>query len=112
MTFNQGLGTAASSAESQLKEFATNLVKQKKFENLDQEIFDMLVSDVYDRLEERVNAVMLANIPGNKVEEFEQILSSGNKEAIADYTVKNIPHLQKILTESLLEFQKTYLGIQ
>lgn len=112
MTQNQQAEQNTRTAEKNLRDFALDLVKQKKFENLDQETFDMLVDDVYDRLEERVNAVMMANIPASKMEEFEALLSSGDRDALSDFTLNNIPDLQKILAESLVEFQKTYLGIK
>jgi DNA-directed RNA polymerase subunit F len=98
-------------AEEKLKGFALYLVKQKKFEGLDQATFDMLVDDVYDRLEERVNAVILVNIPPEKVEELDNLLALGNKEELSDFTSKNVPDLEKVITEALVAFEKTYLGV-
>ncbi len=98
-------------AEEKLREFATNLVKQKNFQGLDGETFNNLVDDVYDRLEERVNAVIMANLPPEKLEDLDKLMESGSKEELSDFCEKNVPNLQNVITEALVEFQKTYMGV-
>jgi len=97
-------------AEEHLREFAAALVKEKDFKDLDQETMEMLVSDVYDRLEERVNAAILASLPPEKVEDLEKLLDTASKEELSDFCERNIPNLQEVITEALISFKQTYLG--
>ena len=99
-------------AEEKLRGFADYLVKQKNFQGLDQATYDMLVEDVYDRLEERVNAVILVNIPPEKVEELDKVLHSGTKDQLENFCRENVPNSQDLITEALVEFEKTYLGVK
>lgn len=98
-------------AGEKLKEFAQHLVKEKDFQGLDQATSEMLVEDVYDRLEERVNAVILASLPAEKLQEFDALLNSGNREQVSDFCEKNIPNLQEVIAQALVAFEKTYLGV-
>lgn len=97
--------------EKKLRDFAADLIKEKKLVIEDEEIRQGLVDDLYDRLEERVNAVILSSIPPEKLEDFDKLLDTGSPEQISDFCFTNIPDLQNILTNALGSFRLTYLGL-
>lgn len=111
MTQKTNLKTSV--AEEKLKEFAKQLVKEKNFQGIDDpEIFKQLEEDLYERLEERVNAEILAALPPEKLEEFDRLLDVGSREEVSDFCEANVPNLQEVMTNALGAFRARYLGLE
>lgn len=110
MTQKTNLKTSV--AEEKLKDFARQLVKEKNFQGIeDPEIVRQLEEDLYERLEERVNAEILAALPAEKLEEFDRLLDTGSREEVSDFCEANIPNLQEVMTNALGAFRLRYLGL-
>lgn len=99
------------SNEKMLDEFVSRLVTEKGLESLDGEVLTQLKADLKDRLEERVNAVVLEKLPPGCLEEFEHILDNGDEKEIQLFCQKNIFDLDQAIAVELLNFRQTYLNI-
>ena len=72
-------------AEQKLREFAFKLLEEKKLDIGDEELKAQLAEDLYERLEERVNAEILAALPPEKLEDFDKLLAEGSSEQLSDF---------------------------
>lgn len=90
--------------------FVDKLIEEKKIQDLDSEVLLQIKSDLMDRMEERINATILENIPSEKIEEFSDLLDGSSAEDIQLYCRRNIPNLDEVIAQALLEFRNTYLS--
>ena len=93
-----------------LEDFVGKLVEEKGLGHLDPEVLTQLKKDLLGRLEDRVNAIVLAKMPPEKLEEFEKLVDAGNEEKIQVFCSENIPNLDQSIAAELLAFRQTYLG--
>lgn len=93
-----------------MNEFVERLIMEKDFENIDSEVREQIRQDLLERVEERINATILENMPTEKLEEFNALLNSANSDEIQSYCQKNISKLDEIIAESLVQFRDTYLN--
>ncbi len=93
-----------------LSEFVDRLIEEKRFSVTDTDVLRQIRSDLTERVEDRVNATILENIPTEKLEEFSTFLDRANAEQIQEYCRKNIPNLDELIAEALVGFRDTYLN--
>ena len=91
-------------------QFIDELVEAKGLKEFTPEILEQMKKDLADRLETRVNAVILEKMPPEKLGEFEGLLDTAEDEEMQEYCKQNIPDLEQAIAVALLEFKKTYLG--
>jgi len=95
-----------------LEMFVNRLLEEKKLpENLEKEVINQIKVDLLSRVEDRVNAVIINNLSGDKLEEFNKILD----ENISDKEMQNflsttIPNLDELIATELVVFKQTYLS--
>lgn len=94
-----------------MKDFVNKLVEEKKLENVSPEVLEQVKLDLEERLDERINVMILDRMPSYKIEEFEKILDSKSEEEIQQFCQENIPGLEELVASELLDFRKTYLGL-
>lgn len=90
--------------------FVDDLVKSRNLDSLDPEVAAQLKTDLLDRVEDRINAVILANIPPEKLEHFEKLLDQSSSEEVQSFCRRNIYGLPEIIAKELAEFRETYLS--
>lgn len=94
-----------------IKTFVERLVAEKKFENTDAEILEQITSDLTDRVEDRINAIILEHLPPEQLEAFEALLDQeSTDEEIQEFCRAHIPDLENVLAAELLTFRSTYLN--
>lgn len=93
-----------------MNQFVDELITKKGLTNLDKEVIEQIKSDLLERLENRLNASILAAMPVEKLEEFEKILDSKNDLEIQDFIKLNVKDLEQVLAVEILNFQKLYLS--
>lgn len=96
-----------------LEEFVTSLIQEKNFpQDLNQEVKDQIKKDLMTRLNDFLNAKLIASLPEKDIPEFEKILDEKpDLEKIQKFFSEKIPNFSSFLTQIFLEFRKTYLGI-
>jgi hypothetical protein len=66
--------------------------------------------DLLERINDRINAAVLENIPVEKIEYFEKLLDKGEEKEIQSFCQRNIFNLEEIIAKELVAFKKSYLG--
>lgn len=94
-----------------LESFVDRLIEEKNYENLDAEVLSQMKEDLFERVEDRINAAIVNNLPENKYDEFERLLDEADDQELQKFCQDNIPNLAEIIAEELLAFRKTYLNI-
>ena len=91
--------------------FVGQLVEDKGLGYLEPEVLEQVKQDLAERVEERVNAVVLEKMPPDKLEFFEKLLERSNQDEIQSFCARNIPDIDKAIAAELVEFRKTYLNL-
>ena len=103
--------TTSALSDPNIKVFVENLVAEKNFTDVEEEVMAQITKDLTDRVEEIINAAILAAIPAEKLEDFDKLLHTGTRQEIAAFCETNVPNLQGVVTEELRAFRETYLGV-
>ena len=93
-----------------LEQFADRLLEEKKMVGLDPVILKQAKEDILAKAEEHIKATIFSNIPGAKLEEFNTLMDANDETALKNFIQKEIPNLEQVIAQSLLEFRHTYLG--
>lgn len=91
-------------------QFIDQLIEEKALKNISLEVMLQIKEDLADRIEDRINAVILANMPPSHLEEFDKILDSNDVEKIQLFCQSNVPELDNIIANELMNFRNTYLN--
>lgn len=103
--------TKSISGALDLKMFVDRLVEEKQFpEDLEKEVVEEIKSDLLGKVEDRVNALIISNLPENKLEEFNKLLDNVSDEDMQKFCVSNIPNLSQLIASELIVFKQTYLS--
>lgn len=94
-----------------LMEYVDKLVAEKDLSNLDKEVLNQMKKDLYERLEDRVNAVILEKMPPEKLEEWNQMLDNSSDEEMQQFCLDNVPDMEQAIANELLSFRNTYLNL-
>lgn len=99
------------SVDEMINKFIDQLVLDSGMnKDLEENVFDQLKKDLRERLENRVNAVMLSHIPEYKLEEFEKLLDADNEKATQAFCLENIPNLTELIAAEFLDFKSRYIA--
>lgn len=93
-----------------LNEFIDRLIEEKGLQDLELDVLDELKADLTSRLEDQLNATIIANLPPNKLEEFENIITGGSDEENQVFIKTHVPDLEAILAKQMVDFRLTYIG--
>jgi ATP phosphoribosyltransferase len=104
--------TTNASDNLDLAMFVDRLIEEKKFpESLEKEVIDQIKSDLLTRVEARMNAVLISNMPPDKLEEFNKLLdNNATDEEVQKFCGDSIPDLQQIMASELMVFKQKYLS--
>ena len=94
-----------------LNEFVTRLLQEKGIlEGQDPEVQKQLRLDLYERVEDRLNAAILRELPEDELKTFEKKLEAGNDKELQEYLREKIPDLDQVLAAELVNFRAIYLN--
>ena len=94
-----------------LQGFIDKLVSQKKeFEGLEPGVIKQIKSELLQRAEDRIQAVILGNMPEDQMAEFGTISEKGTDEEVQAFVESRIPDLKELIASELIVFQQTYLA--
>jgi hypothetical protein len=93
-----------------LGSFVDDLIEEKGFSGMDSSAKDIMRADLLERLEDRINAVILASLPGEKIEDFEKVLDNGDDRAVQEFCRTAIPDLNEKIAAELLRFRSLYIS--
>lgn len=95
-----------------LEIFVDKLIEEKGLRLIDPETIKQVRADLYERLEEHINANLLAKLPEEKLADFEKLLDAKAGPAETQKFLRdNIVDVEAAVAFALLNFRKTYLQI-
>lgn len=93
-----------------IEEFVDRLIKDKGFDEQDPDVLAQIKSDLMDRVENRINAMIVSNVNPESLPDFEKILNEDSPEKVQEFTKKHIPDIDEKVAAELLTFKNIYLG--
>ncbi len=94
-----------------LDKFVDELLAAQGIEGVDAEIREQLIEDLTTRLNDRLEAAMVAELSEDKLPELEQLLDHKNNEMdLQKFFADNIPDLPALLARELAAFRQDYLS--
>ena len=93
-----------------LEEFVSKLIEDKGFNEQDPEVIAQMKTDLLDRVENRINAMIVSKLNPEKLPDFEKILEIGYENEIQEFVKKEIPDIDEKVATELLAFKNIYLG--
>jgi len=96
-----------------IETYVDNLMQEsKRFTAVDDvDVLNKVKENLTDTVEDHINAMILAEMPPQKLVEFEKIVDSDNEAKMTAFISANIPNLDVKLTQLLIDFKKSYLGL-
>lgn len=92
-----------------IQDFVKELIKSKNLEDLDADVVEQMEADLTKRVEDRINAMIMQNMPPESLEEFNSVLDS-EEEEIIKYIKEKIPTIEEKTAAVLVEFRNIYLN--
>ncbi len=92
-----------------IQDFVKELIKSKNLEDLDADVVEQMEADLTKRVEDRINAMIMQNMPPESLEEFNSVLDS-EEEEILTYIKEKIPTIEEKTAAVLVEFRNIYLN--
>lgn len=93
-----------------INQFVARLIEEKKMSNLDPEILEQAKQDLIEKAEDSIKAAIFENLPADKMEEFVQLLESGDANVLQSFVKEALPDLESVIAKALLNFRHSYLG--
>ena len=94
-----------------LDKFVDELLAAQGINQLEPEVRDQLVQDLTNRLNDRLEAAMVAELSEDKLPELEKILDkSATAEELQKFFAENIADLPAVLARELTAFRQSYLS--
>lgn len=94
-----------------LDNFVDELLVAQGIDQLEPEVRDQLAQDLTDRLNDRLEAAMIAELPENKLPELEALLDQQvETNELQKFFAENIVDLPAVLARELAAFRQSYLS--
>ncbi len=93
-----------------INDFIDQVIKDAGLDTETPEVLEQIKSDLSDSLENRVNAMIVTNIPEEKMEEFDKIMDSNDDEKMQAFLKKTIPDFEQKVALELAQFRASYLA--
>ncbi len=93
-------------------QFIQQLVKEKGLDYLETDVLAEVKSDLLERLEDKINAMILKNLPADTLAEFEKLLDNEKSDSkqMNEFLNKYIPDLTEKISAELMQFRNVYLN--
>ena len=96
--------------EYSIDSFVDQLLREKGVVDVSEEVMVQLKSDLIARVEDLINAEIIARLPENLLPEFEAVLDNSSDEEIQAFCSSYIENFDEVIAEVLVRFRKIYLG--
>lgn len=93
-----------------LEEFIDKLIVEKGFGDKDPDVLEQIKLDLIDRVEDRINAMVMEKLPEDALDEFETKLDSGDQAEIQKFITHYIPDIKDRVAFELMSFKNMYLS--
>ncbi|MEI8269882.1 MAG: DUF5663 domain-containing protein [bacterium] len=94
-----------------IEDFVKKMLEEKGFDKQEPEVVEEMKKDLLKRVEERIHAVIVSNLPEEKLKEFTEMLNKDiGDEEMQNFCTTNIPGLDQLIASELIVFRQTYLS--
>ena len=93
-----------------IEDFADKLIQDKGLSGESPEIVAQIKSDLLERIENRVNAMILTSLDEQDHSAFDAVLDEGSEDAIQAFIKTKIPNIDEKVALELLTFKTLYLA--
>ncbi|OGM21000.1 hypothetical protein A2714_03030 [Candidatus Woesebacteria bacterium RIFCSPHIGHO2_01_FULL_38_9] len=108
----QDTGNTQTTVQTDINDFIERLILEKGFPAMSDEVRAQVKKDLLERLNDTVNAKIIAALDNKSIEEFSSLLDKNpSNEEIQNFIHENVPNAANFMANVLLEFRKTYLGL-
>ena len=96
--------------DNNLQEFVEQLLEEKGVDYLEVEVKEKLTQNLVQRAEDQIKAAIVSEIPGKKLEDFEEVLKSEDQAKVQEFVNTNFHDVKSVVSTALLRFRNAYLG--
>jgi hypothetical protein len=97
--------------EPDVRTYLTDLLWDSGIRNLDPELREEFIQQLFVRLDNYLTTVIINNLPFSKLEEFVTMNEQGQpKWEIEQYLKKNIPNVEEVFKNAFIDFRSLYLS--
>lgn len=93
-----------------IEEFVDKIIEEKGFNTKDPEVVAQIKSDLLSRVEDRINAMIMANMPESALVEFEGLLDAKDEKVTEAFIREQILDIDEKVASTLLAFRTMYVG--
>jgi ATP phosphoribosyltransferase len=93
-----------------IDDFIDQVIKDAGLDTETPEVVEQIKSDLSDSLENRINSMIVTNIPAEKLEEFDAIMDSNDEEKIQAFLQHTVPDFEQKVAIELAQFRASYLA--
>ncbi len=93
-----------------LEKFVDELIAEKGFAEKDPDVLEQIKFDLLDRVEDRINAMIMEKLPPESLSDFEEKLDTANEEEMNEFIQSHIPDIKDRVTFELVSFKRMYLS--
>jgi len=97
-----------SAYKANLDRFLDQLITEKGLSDKDPEVAKQIKDDLWALLDRKLDAVILTNLPEEKLSDFEALIDAGDPEAVRNFISQNVPDLDEVIARGLMEFRQAY----
>jgi hypothetical protein len=97
-------------APKTLIDFINRLVEEKGMSNLDPKVLAQVKSDLLSRVEDRLDAAIIRELPTAVLPEFEKLVDERDVTKTQEFCRTHIPDIDELVAAELLGFRRTYGG--
>lgn len=95
----------------ELRAFIDNMLTAAYGDTLEATIREVMITDLYPRLEQTLSLAMLAKLTPEQLQEVEKMTDDNvPPETIQAYVIQTIPNYAEVLEEALKEFWTLYIS--
>lgn len=96
---------------AEIKTFLDSILEEANMTTLDDTMRQDMITQMFERLDQHLSAVILESLPEDKVEEFIKMNEEQkSQEEIQAYLQQYIPNVQEVMANAFTEFRNMYLG--
>ena len=93
-----------------LDKFIDEIIALKGLDSNEPEVVEQIKLDLMDRVEDRINGMIMSKLPPDTLIEFEEKLDSGSDDEIQAFIKKHIPDIKERTAFELVSFKNMYLS--
>lgn len=93
-------------------DFVDRMMLEKEYPPLDDAVMAQIKEDLLDRLDDYINARIIAAMTDEQAQEFNTLLKGDpTKDEVQQFIAQCIPDGAEFISLTLLEFRREYLGL-